>query len=190
MPAARAGHRQEGLMKFRSESTISHPREAVFAAYRDRLPEVVSYLEDISAVNVLQREEAGAVVKLHNEWVSSREIPKIAQSILKPEHLRWDDHAAWDGAAWRCSFEIKTRAFRENVRCTGTNTFLVQGAGTKVVLEGEFSVSLKDVPGVPWMLAGTIVPQIEKFIIALIQPNLEKVNQALGKFLDAGGRSA
>lgn len=175
-------------MKFRSESTINHPREAVFAAYRDRLSEVIRYLDDISAVNVLARDEAGAVVKLHNEWVSNREVPKVAQSIIKPEHLRWDDHASWDASAWRCGFEIKTRAFRENVRCVGTNTFLEVGAGTKVVLEGDFEVNLKDVPGVPRFLAGTIIPQIEKFIIALIQPNLEKVNQAVGQYLDAGAR--
>lgn len=174
-------------MKFRSESTIQHPRAAVFAAYRDRLPEVVRFLDDISAVNVLARDDAGATVKLHNEWVSNREIPKVAQAIIKPEHLRWDDYASWDAGAWRCGFEIKTRAFRDNVRCVGSNTFLEQGAGTKVVLEGDFEVSLKDVPGVPRLLAGTIVPQIEKFIIALIQPNLEKVNKALGQYLDAGG---
>jgi len=172
-------------MKFRSESKLSQPREAVFRAYRDRLPEVVAYLEDISAVNVLSRSDTGAQTRLHNEWVSSRDIPKIAASILKPEHLRWDDHATWDEAAWRCDFEIHTRVFKENVRCTGSNLFLVDGAGTKVVLEGDFQVSLKDVPGVPRFLAGTIAPQVENFIIQLIQPNLEKVNQAVGRFLSA-----
>jgi|JI10StandDraft_1071094.scaffolds.fasta_scaffold664658_2 hypothetical protein len=174
-------------MKFRSESSLSQPREAVFAAYRDQLPEVVKLLEDISAVNVLSRSDDGPISKLHNEWVSNREVPKIAASLIKPEHLRWDDHATWDGANWRCSFEIRTRVFTENVRCTGTNTFLVEGSGTKVILEGDFQVSLKDIPGVPRFLAGTIAPQVEAFIIQLIQPNLEKVNQAVGRFLTAKG---
>lgn len=173
-------------MKFRSESTIHHPRDVVFAAYRDRLAGVVPYLEDIKAVNVLSRTEAGSVIKLHNEWVSDREVPKVAASIIKPEHLKWDDYASWDASTFTCAFEIKTRIFTENVKCVGGNQFLDDGkGGTRVVLHGDFEVSLKDIPGVPRFLAGTIAPQVEKFIIALIQPNLEKVNVALGRFLDA-----
>lgn len=174
-------------MKFRNESTIHHPRERVFAAFRDQLADVVPYLDDIAAINTLDRKEAGAVVTLHNEWVSSRDVPAVAQSILKPEMLRWDDYATWDAAAFVCRFDIKTRAFRDNVRCVGSNTFLVEGNNTRVVLEGDFEVSLKGVPGVPFFLAGTIVPQIEKFILGLIQPNLEKTNAAVGRFLDARG---
>lgn len=172
-------------MKFRSESTIHHPREVVFAAYRDRLPSVVPFLEDIKAVNVLARSEAGSVVKLHNEWVSDREVPKVAASIIKPEHLKWDDHASWDATTHKCTFEIKTRMFTDSVKCVGSDTFVDDGkGGTRVILEGEFEVSLKDIPGVPRFLAGTIAPQVEKFIVALIQPNLEKVNVAVGRFLD------
>lgn len=173
-------------MKFRSESTIHHPREVVFAAYRDRLSSVVPYLEDIKAVNVLSRSEAGTSVTLHNEWVSDRDVPKVAAGIIKPEHLKWDDYATWDAATHKCAFEIKTRMFTDNVKCVGGNQFLDDGkGGTRVVLEGQFDVSLKDIPGVPRFLAGTIAPQVEKFIVALIQPNLEKVNVAVGRFLDA-----
>jgi hypothetical protein len=172
-------------MKFRSESTIAHPRAAVFAAYRDRLPELVPYLDDISAVNVLRRSEEGTLVRMHNEWVSNREIPAVAQAVIKPEHLRWDDHAVWDASAFQCRFEIKTRAFTDSVRCVGTNLFLEDPLGTRVVLEGEFEIKDINVPGVPSFLAKRLVPQIESFIIALIRPNLEKVNQALGRFLDA-----
>jgi hypothetical protein len=175
----------EVAMKFRSESTIAHPRSAVFAAYRDRLPEVVRYLDDISAVNTLARTEAGSEVRLHNEWVSNREIPAVAQAVIKPEHLKWDDFAVWNADRFLCSFEIKTRAFTDSVRCTGTNTFLDDPLGTRVVLEGDFEITNIQVPGVPSFLAKRLVPQIETFIVTLIRPNLEKVNQALGRFLDA-----
>lgn len=174
-------------MKFRSETVVPHPREAVFLAYRDRLGEAVPYLDDIAAVNVLSREESGAKVTLHNEWVSDREVPKMAQRFLQPEHLRWDDYATWDHDTWRCQFEIKTRAFREAVRCVGSNTLLEDPAGTRIVLEGDFDVNLKEIPGVPRLLAGSIKPQVEKFIVSLITPNLEKTSAAVGRFLDAEG---
>lgn len=174
-------------MKFRSESTIPHPRDAVFAAYRDNLPEVIRFLDDISAVNVLAREETGGVVKLHNEWVSERDIPSVAQQFIKPEHLRWDDHASWDASSYVCHFDIRTRAFTDAVRCDGTNTFVDDPKGTRVILEGTFEVTNIKVPGVPSFLAKRLVPQIESFIIGLVRPNLEKVNEAVGRYLDTQG---
>lgn len=172
-------------MKFRNESLIQHPRDRVFSTYRDHLAEVVRYMDDISAIHTLSRAEEGGVVRLHNEWVSGKEVPAVAQSIVKPEHLRWDDFATWDGSKFLCSFEIKTRIYTDKVRCVGTNTFFAEGDRTRVVLEGEFAVSLDGIPGVPWLLAKTLTPQVEKFIINLIQPNLEKTNLAVGAFLDA-----
>jgi hypothetical protein len=172
-------------MKFRTESFIAHPRDEVFRAYRDRLPEAVDYLDDVREVNVLSREEEGSKVVLHNEWVSDREIPKVAQSILKPEHLRWDDYATWTEDDHGCTFEIKTRVFTDAVSVTGRDLFLEEDGGTRVILEGDMTIDLKAVPGVPKFLAGRIVPQVEKFIVSLIQPNLEKTAEAVGRFLDA-----
>lgn len=174
-------------MRFTSTSTIAHPRAEVFAAYRDRLPEIVSFMDDISHIVVLSREEDGDTVTLHNEWHSAREVPKVAQAFIKPDQLQWDDHATWNQADFTCAFNIKTRAFRDAVTCTGTNRFVEDGDVTKVILEGDFEVDVQQIPGVPRLLAGRIAPQIEKFIVQLIQPNLEKTNQAVGRFLDAQG---
>lgn len=174
-------------MKFRTESFIPHPRDKVFEAYRDKLSDVVAYLDDIKAVNVLKRSESGSTVTLHNEWVSDSEVPAVAASFIKPEHLRWDDYATWDADKLTCTFEIKTRVFTDAVRCVGGDIFVEVDGGTKVILEGEFTVDLKGIPGVPKFLAGRIVPQVEKFIIALIQPNLSKVNDAIGAYLSAQG---
>lgn len=174
-------------MKFRSETIIEHPVDAVFAAYRDQLADVVPFLDDISEVNVLERTEDGDVVRLHNEWVSNTEIPKMAQGMLNPDDLRWDDYASWDANKKQCSFQIKTRVFRDEVSCTGTTSLVAAGDHTKVVLEGDFTVSIKKIPGVPRLLMGKVLPMVEQFIVKLIQPNLEKTNLAVGKFLDAQG---
>lgn len=174
-------------MKYHSESILAHPRDAVFVAYRDRLTEIAAYLEDIAAVNVISRAEDGAIVKMHNEWVSDRSVPTVAKSFIKPEHLRWDDHATWDANSFTVRFDIKTRVFTDAVRCFGTNTFVAEGDKTRIILDGDFDVNLREIPGVPRLLAGTIKPQVEKFIIGLIQPNLEKTNDAVGRFLSAQG---
>lgn len=174
-------------MRFTSTSTIHHPRDAVFAAYRDRLPDVVPYMDDIAAVVVLSRREEASRVHLHNEWASAAEIPAAASSFLSKDDTKWDDHAIWDASNHTCRFEIHTRVFRDAVHCTGTNTFTEVPGGTRVVLEGEFSLDASKVTAIPRLLRGAIVPQVEKFIVSMIQPNLEKTNVAIGRFLDAQG---
>lgn len=171
-------------MEIRSESRIHHPRDTVFRVYRDRLPEIAPYIPDIREIIVHSRADEVGVVKLHNEWVSSREVPPYAAGIVKPEFLRWDDFATWDESAMFCDWTIRTRAFTESVKCSGRNRFVEDGAGTKVQLTGRLDISLKDIPGVPGFLKGRLAPQVEKFIVSLIAPNLEQVNRSVERFLD------
>ncbi|HND30359.1 MAG TPA: hypothetical protein PLA94_10185, partial [Myxococcota bacterium] len=134
----------------------------------------------------LSRKERPGGVSLHNEWVGKGEIPKVAQGIIRPEMLRWDDYAEWDDARSLVEWTIKIRVFSENFKCSGVNRFVEEGPGrTRVNLTGNLELSLKDIPGVPRILAGTIAPQVEKFIVALIKPNLEQTNEAVGKYLDS-----
>ena len=166
------------------QSTIAHPVDAVFEAYRDQLGEVAAYLDDIREIKVLSREEDGDVTRLHNEWASSTEIPAVAAKFLKPEHLLWDDYASWDAGARSCAWEIKTRAFTEAVSCRGGTRLVADGEVTRVILEGDLTVDTTAIKGIPRFLAGRITPQIEKFIVGLVTPNLEKTNAAIGRFLD------
>lgn len=174
-------------MRIYSESLIAHPVDRVFEVYRDRLPETVAYLDDIREIVVESREELPeqGAVRLHNVWASDKEIPAVAQKFIKPEHLYWDDHATWTAADTRCAWRIETRAFRDAFSCSGSTTLVAQGESTKVILEGELQVDIRKVKGVPRFLAGTIGPQVEKFIVALVKPNLEKTNDAIAAFLDA-----
>jgi hypothetical protein len=171
----------------KSEARIHHPREAVFKAYRDQLCDIIVYNDDIQEVIIESREENGDIVTLHNVWVSDRDVPAVASKILKPEHLRWDDYATWNGKEYYCDWTIKTRAFTDSVTCSGRNTFVDEGDSTRVVLSGKLDIDLKSIPGVPRFLAGRMAPKLEKFIVNLITPNLERVNTCLQQFLDEKG---
>lgn len=175
-------------MQIFSESRIPYPREQVYLAYRDRLPEIAMYIPDIREIIVHSRKDGDAAVTLHNEWVSQGEVPKMVQHIIKPEHLRWDDFAEWNDAESHVDWTIKTKAFTEAVTCKGRNEILADGDTTVVRLTGELNIALKGIPGVPAFLAKRLAPQVEKFIVSLITPNLEKVNQSIERFLDAENR--
>jgi hypothetical protein len=174
-------------MQINTSSVIRHPRARVYQAYRDELSRIAPYMQNIKEIRVLSREERQGGVKLHNEWVGKGEIPRAVQSIIKPEMVRWDDWADWDDAGSFCTWKLGLRVFNDSFRCEGTNRFADDGGGrTRVTLSGVLEVNLRDIPGVPRFLAGPIAPQVEKFIIALVTPNLEQVNAALEKYLDAG----
>lgn len=172
-------------MRIHSESLIRHPQQRVYETYRDRLPEIAPYIPDVKEIVVESREETDGGAKIHNVWIAEREIPVFARAFLKPEMLRWDDFADWRDGEHRVHWDLKLRVFTGQVRCGGTNTFnKVDDSTTAVVLEGDLDIDVKSIPGVPKMFAGGLKPKVEKFIISLITPNLERVNQSLQQFLD------
>ncbi len=173
-------------MEINASSVIRHPRERVYAAYRDELERIAAFMPNIKQIIVRSREVSPGRVKLHNEWVGKGEVPKIAQGLIRPEMVRWDDYADWDDANSQCHWTLKTRVFTDKVHCSGTNRIVAEGpAATRVILAGTLDLDLKEIPGVPRILASRIKPQVESFIIALIRPNLEQVNSALERYLDA-----
>ena len=172
-------------MKIHSESLISHSREKVYTAYRDRLPQLAAYIPDIKRIDEVSREDLATSVKLHNIWIADRDIPRVMQMVVKPEMLQWDDYAEWITADWSCKWSLKLRVFTESVTCGGLNTFTETSNGkTRMLISGDLDIDLANMRGVPRLLAPSLKPQIEKFIVSLITPNLEKVNVALERYLN------
>ena len=175
-------------MRINSESRIHHPIEVVYKCYRDHLPQVAPYTPDIKEIIVKSREEQDKGPKIHNIWVADREIPKVAQGLIKPGMLQWDDFAEWDDANQHVDWRINIPSFPDQVKCSGRNAFFADGPNsTKVLLTGDLEINMKKIPGVPRLLAGKLAPKIESFIVMLITPNLEKVNQSLERYLDEHG---
>ena len=173
-------------MRIDVDSRIQYPREVVYNAYRDHLPDLIPYLPNMKAIEVLERKEDGNKVTFKNLWTAKTEIPKAAQSILKPEMMTWFDHATWDNATFTNVWRTEMRALTDAVDCHGGNSFEEVGPNSTLLrLRGELNLDLKKVPGVPRLLAGTIGPVIEKFVVAMLKPNLEETARGLEKYLAA-----
>lgn len=170
-------------MKLEADAKMSFPRDVVFTTYRDRLPELAPYLDDIKAITVQKREDDPPITRILNLWEASTEIPKVAQSIIKPDMLEWLDHATWNADEWCVEWRVETKIFTENVTCSGKNTVLEDGDGSIFSLRGNLEIDLKGVPGVPRFLAGKVKPHVEKFIVQLLTPNLMAVAGGVEKFL-------
>jgi len=176
-------------MKIEADATLSFSRELVFSTYRDRLPDLVPHLPNVRAIEVLDREDDAdstpGKTRLHNLWRAEGDIPKVAQTIIKPDMVAWDDHAIWDQNAWTCDWKVVPKFFTNNVTCWGKNQYVDHGDKTTLQIRGELEIDAKGIPGVPRLLAKRIAPVIEKFIVALLTPNLLQVSSGLEKFLQA-----
>lgn len=180
-------------MKIEADARISFPKDLVFSTYRDRLPELVPYLPNIKAITVLEREDdhqgTPGVSKLLNLWEAKGEIPKVAQSIIKPDMVAWHDHALWNENQWICEWRTVPKMFTDNIRCEGSSNYLEDGDGTILQIRGILDLDLKGVPGVPKFLAGKVAPHVEKFVVDLLKPNLISVADGLEKFLKAEAKA-
>ena len=171
-------------MKIEADAKLSYPREVVFASYRDKLAELVPHLPNVRAIEVKTRDDDSGVTRILNVWHAKGEIPKVAQSIIKPEMVCWEDHAVWNQNDWTCEWKVVPKFFTKNVKCWGKNQFVEQGGTTVLQIRGELEINAKGIPGVPRLLAGRIAPVIEKFIVGLLTPNLLTVSDGLVKYLD------
>jgi hypothetical protein len=174
-------------VKIEADSRMSYPRELCFRTYRDRLPELVPHLPNVKVIEERERDEAPdgneSQTRLLNLWKAVSEIPKLAQGIIKPDMLAWDDHALWDEEAFTCEWRVEPHIFKDRIQCRGKNHFVDNGDTCVLQIRGNLDIDLKGLPGVPKLISGKVGKAVEKFVVALLTPNLTSVSTGLEAFL-------
>ncbi|MDP1917210.1 MAG: hypothetical protein Q8L14_13295 [Myxococcales bacterium] len=167
---------------------IPFSREQVFKAYRDDLPKLVPYLENVRAITVTSRTEEGPLVKLVNRWKGGGEIPSVVRKVVSEDLMEWDDLATWNANEFTCQWKTIVPAFKDALDAQGTNTFtVVSDTSMRFTIRGELKVDAAKVRGVPRLLAGTIGPAVESFLVGRIQPNFLTVAKGVERWLREGG---
>jgi hypothetical protein len=171
-------------MDLSADARLSFPRPVVFAAYRDKLVDLLPFLPNVRGIEVKSRTDEGAVSRMVNEWHGGGEIPAAARAFISESMLSWTDHATWDESKWTCEWRIETHAFSEAVTCRGENRFLEDGGATKLEIRGTLSIDAKKIKGVPGLFAGKVGKAVEELLVGKIQPNLVEVSRGLAKYLE------
>ncbi|MBI3185001.1 MAG: hypothetical protein HYZ28_22905 [Myxococcales bacterium] len=173
-------------MKLDVSVEIPYPREKVFTTYRDKLPELVPYLPNVRGITVSSRSEEGQLTKLLNRWKGGGELPGVVRKLLSDDMLEWDDYATWNQEQFTCEWRTVVPAFKDAVRSEGKNRFEdLGGSRTRLVIAGMLEVDAAKIRLVPRLLAGTVGPTVEKFLVGSIKPNLVAVSKGVEKYLDA-----
>jgi len=172
-------------MEIHSAEIIDFAIDVVFPLVRDNLNELIPYMQNVKRIETESREAAGeGRIRLVNRWHAKGEVPKVVQTIVKPEMLTWLDTAIWDDGQKTCQWEITPMFFKGNVSCSGTNYYKPQGKDrTKLEITGDLTIQVKGIPGVPRLLEKKIASQIEKFIVKLLTPNLTSLARGISQYL-------
>lgn len=173
------------MARIQVEDVINYPLEQVYAVQRDKMAQLDSYLPNIESITVESRKEIDGGVELVNVWKAApSEIPAVARSFVKPEMLQWTDYARWDDASSLCHWRLEIGFLKEQIKTSGTTRFeKLDERRTRVTIDGNLEVNAASIPGVPRLLAGRIGPEVEKFVIKLVTPNLKGVNRGVEQFL-------
>ncbi len=173
------------MAKIDIRDDITYSIDTVYPTFRDNLKETAHYLPNIQEIEVKKHERVDPdTVEVVNLWKASEgEVPKIAQSVIKPHMLQWTDYATWHDDDMYCEWEMEVGFLPEAVSCKGTTRYIAKGDKTEVHIEGELSVDASKIPGVPRLLAGKLGSAVESFVVKLVTPNLRATNRAIEKYL-------
>jgi hypothetical protein len=173
------------MADFAVETRIAHPLKDVFAAYRDELPKLASFIPDVKSVEVLERREEPGVVHFVNRWRASTEVPSALKSFITEDKMSWLDRARWDEPKHQCSWNLDIVAFKDAAQCRGETRFFDEGSHTRVTINGTLTVdaSKAGLP-IPRMLAGGFNKAAETFVVALIKPGQAAMGPAVEKYLN------
>lgn len=173
------------MTEFRALAVVKHPREMVWTAMRDRLPELVAYLPNVESVVVESRhEQPDGMVTLVNVWQASAQVPAMFQGVITADMLSWTDRAEWWAEQWECRWRIRAHAAQAAV-CTGVTRYepAMGERGTKITLQGQMSFA----PGIAsvseGLLAGAAPRGVESFVSSLVPSNFQKLAKAAGAYL-------
>lgn len=174
------------MKPFNSVSIVKHSLERVWVTVRDRLPELVPFMEDMEKITQLKRVELpDGIVRLDNLWQANPRLPLLQTAHMKPEMFAWIDRAEWRPPSHECSWRIESRFLPESIECWGVTRYqpALGGRGTRVTIEGQLALTAPNLPGLAF-LDGSLVQGFETLASSLIPKNMRKMTEAVGGFLD------
>lgn len=179
-------------MEFTKSSKVSHPAKLILDLMIDRMEEIVPFLPNVESIELREREELpGGRIRIVRHWQgAASNVPSALRPFVSKEALGWIDTAVWTPAEYKVDWEMSTTmsAFYE---CSGTNYFEpfpgAEKAATRVRVGGNLVIHADRLPGIPSFLGSRLVPQVEKFVIALLTPNMEDLARGLQAYFDEVG---
>ena len=176
-------------MHFQKEDKISHPADVVLDTMIHRMEAIAPFLPNVERIDTLEvKPRRNGRIYIVRRWQGVTDnIPRALQPFLSKEWLAWIDTALWVPQEYKVEWTLSTK-LGQLYECSGTNYFEPypneEATSTRIRVTGELKVYPERFPGIPRFLGVRLAPTIERFIVALITPNLTEVARGLQGYLD------
>ena len=177
-------------MHFEKASIVSHPASLVLETMIERMERVVPFMPSVEGIELKSREDLDdGLLKIVRRWQGTADsAPSAVRPFLSQEAMAWTDTALWTPEEYKVEWTLSTSMGRL-YDCSGINYFEpdpdAPETSTRMRVTGELTIYPERLPGVPKFLGKRLAPQIERFVVNLITPNLTDVAVGLQGFLDA-----
>ena len=175
------------MKPFSSVTVVKHPLNVVWVTIRDRLPELVPYIDNIEGITQLKREELpDGNIRLDNLWQLDSNLSSIRAANLARDDLRWIDRAEWQLHSHVCHWQIEPHFMSGQMTCRGLTRYepAIGGRGTRITFEGQLNIAVRNEIGASSFLDGTLLRGFESLASTLVPRNLRKLAEAVSSFLD------
>ena len=179
-------------MNFEKTTIVSHPASIVLETMIERMHEIVPFLPSVTRIDLISRDDLGEdQIKIVRRWQGTADAaPSGLRPFLTDEAMAWTDTALWTPSAFKVDWTLST-SMGKLYDCSGTNYFGPSPSdpdgATEMRVTGQLQVYPERLPGMPRFLGKKLAPQVEKFVVGLITPNLTDVAVGLQGYLDAAG---
>lgn len=175
-------------MRFDVVEQTKHPRPRVFAAHKDRLLDIAPLLGDVERVELRSRttHADGREEQLHWWTGSPSVLPAIVRPMVPPNLLQWRQRTLWNRVTWTADWEIDVPGLGGSVEASGRNVYLDSDGRCRIEIGGDFAFRpdrVKELSAVP----SAVVPMVEKVVVGLIVPLVQRTGLAVATWLDQGG---
>lgn len=172
-------------MRFEVQEKAKYLREMVFATHRDRLEDIARYLPDVERVELRSRSRhaTGKEQQTHLWTGSPSALPLLIRPLVPPALLQWQQVTVWDTSTWTATWTIEVPGLGAAIAANGKNVYVADGTSCRIDLDGEFSFHPERVPQLA-SVPTSMVPMIEKLVVGLIVPMIERTGSAVAKYLD------
>ena len=148
-------------MKFKIVHKFNWPAEKILellSTGEDLFP--ADKLPNVSTRKVLELKKDGRNFYRKTSWCVHGQIPKVAQKIVSPDMLTFDEESTWDGKKGIFKTKLNPHFLKGTLMYTSTSSWS-NANGTHTVREFEGVVEIK-IPIIGGMLEKTIVDYLKK----------------------------
>jgi hypothetical protein len=169
------------VKSFKSIMMSKQPVKQIWAAIRDRTPELAEMLDDVDEIVVLERKQLlNGSVRLVNEWHATHRLLNSLKPVLGSDSIVWLDHADWSESDWQCRWRVEPQFLAGRVRCEGTTSYepAMGGRGSKITFQGQLELDLRFLGGAASVIPSGAAQIVESIVTVLIPKNFRKMVEA------------